>query len=396
MIISSNLGFPRIGPRRELKKALEAFWAGKADEATLQQTGQALRRQAWLWQKEAGIAHIPSNDFSLYDHVLDTAAMVGAVPSRFGENSGLVPLATYCAMARGVLPSASGNGQQMPASAVPALEMTKWFDSNYHYLVPEWSPQQRFQLSSTKPIDEFLEASALGIHTRPVLLGPVTLLLLGKSHRPGFDRLSLLESLLPVYEEVLSRLAQAGADWIQIDEPCLATDLDAAACSALERTYQRLGSVASSLSLLVATYFGPLGESLATALRLPVQALHVDLVRGREQLDATLHALPEGMALSLGVVDGRNIWKTDLAKALAPVQQRSWPLAPTECRRPVLLLLHVPVDWPWKPAGTPLRLAAFARQKWPKLPRGQGGRERSLASRQIAEIPHPETARSPP
>ena len=179
MVITSNLGFPRIGPNRELKKALEGFWAGKIDEQSLQDTCRAIRRQSWQWQKEAGIGHIPSNDFSLYDHVLDTSVMLGAVPSRFEWDGKTVPLAAYFAMAR-------GDAQK----SIPALEMTKWFDTNYHYLVPELHPYQTFQLCSAKPIDEFLEARKLGIHTRPVLLGPVTYLLLGKSHEAAF-RVSL-------------------------------------------------------------------------------------------------------------------------------------------------------------------------------------------------------------
>ncbi|MDZ7618450.1 MAG: 5-methyltetrahydropteroyltriglutamate--homocysteine S-methyltransferase, partial [Patescibacteria group bacterium] len=194
MVVASNLGFPRIGLRRELKKALEQYWTCKIDERTLRDTCREIRRQSWQWQQEAGIGHIPSNDFTMYDHVLDTSVMVGAVPPRFEWDGDAVSLTTYFAMARGDI-----------RTNTPAFEMTKWFDTNYHYLVPELRPGQTFQLCSTKAVDEFLEARALGIHTRPVLLGPVTFLLLAKSHDAELDNLSLLDALLPVYEELLGR-----------------------------------------------------------------------------------------------------------------------------------------------------------------------------------------------
>jgi 5-methyltetrahydropteroyltriglutamate--homocysteine methyltransferase len=214
-VTPTNLGFPRIGAHRELKKALESYWASKLSEAELLEKAKELRRQHWQWQQQAGIAHIPSNDFSLYDHVLDTTAMVGAVPRRYGWSGGTVDLNTYVAMARG---SSEGAG-------VTAMEMTKWFDTNYHYIVPEFEAGQTFRLASTKAIDEFLEAKALGIQTRPVLLGPISYLLLGKSKSPSFDPISLATALLPIYEEVLRRLHAAGAEWVQIDEPCLVLDL---------------------------------------------------------------------------------------------------------------------------------------------------------------------------
>ncbi len=334
MIVSSNLGFPRIGPDRGLKKALESYWSGKTGQQALQETGRSIRRQSWQWQQEAGIQHVPSNDFSLYDHVLDTSVIVGAIPPRFDGDGGPASLATYFAMARG---DAKTN--------VPPLEMTKWFDTNYHYLVPELQPGQKFRLCSTKPVDEFQEAKSLGIHTRPVLLGPVTYLLLGKSRGEGFHNLSLLKALLPVYEELLDKLARAGADWVQMDEPCLATDLDDTAQAALQRAYGRLGSVSPQLALLIASYFGPLRDNLAAAVSLPVQALHVDLVRGQSQLDEVLARLPEHVRLSAGLVDGRNIWKTDLAQAAGLLRRVVNAIGEDRTMvGPSCSLLHVPVD----------------------------------------------------
>ena len=214
MGISSNLGFPRMGVHRELKKALEAHWAGKLDESGLLAVGRVLKLNHWVLQQQVGIGHIPSNDFSFYDHVLDTATMVGAVPERYMWRGSQVDLATYFSMARG---TARKSGQ----ADVPAMEMTKWFDTNYHYIVPEFTAKQIFSLGSMKPVEEFLEAKAVGVHTRPVLLGPVSFLLLGKAKETGFNPLLLLEGILPVYEEVLRQLANAEAEWVQIDEPGL-------------------------------------------------------------------------------------------------------------------------------------------------------------------------------
>ncbi|HEY8449536.1 MAG TPA: 5-methyltetrahydropteroyltriglutamate--homocysteine S-methyltransferase, partial [Bacillota bacterium] len=311
-----NLGFPRIGARRELKRATEAYWQGALDRAALLETGAELRRRHWQLQREAGIDSIPSNDFSFYDQVLDMACLVGAVPERFAALAAQHPVDLAFAMARGV----TGGG-----AGVPALEMTKWFDTNYHYLVPELEPGQRFELAGTKPVDEFLEARALGITTRPVLIGPVSFLLLAKPAGAPFDRLSLLDNLLPVYQQLLERLAAAGAEWVQLDEPFLALDLDAEQRAAFPRAYGALAEAvrgrggAPAVKLMVATYFEGLRENLPTALALPVQALHLDLVRAPEQLDAALgHGVPERLVLSLGVVDGRNVWKTDLSAALAP------------------------------------------------------------------------------
>ncbi len=337
MVTATNLGFPRLGAQRELKWAVEKYWSGKSSQAEVERTASDLRARHWKLQKALGLDHIPSNDFSLYDHVLDTSVMVDAVPSRFRQSGELSGLPLYFAMARGF--ENGGTGPDLTA-----MEMTKWFDTNYHYIVPEFALGQEFRLGWTKPVDEFLQAKSLGISTRPVLLGPVSFLLLGKmvTGRPG-EQLKLLERLVPVYEEVLKLLRQAGADWVQIDEPCLVLDLPEEAHSAFRVAYQRLTTMAPSL--LIATYFGGLGDNLRTALSLPVAALHVDVVRQAEELGRVLEQFPSGMSLSLGVVDGRNIWRTDLDRAFTLIGRALDQLGQDRVMvGPSCSLLHVPVD----------------------------------------------------
>ena len=338
MVIAASLGWPRIGPKRELKKALESFWAGKSTEKDLLAEAKILRKRAWKAQAALGIGSVPSNDFSFYDHVLDAACMVGAVPARYGLASGKVDLRTYFAMARGL---------QDGKTDVPAMEMTKWFDSNYHYIVPEFARGTQFRLATTKCVDEFEEARAAGVKTRPVLLGPVSFLLLGKmKDGSGESPLALLPRLLPVYAEVLGRLAKAGAEWVQLDEPCLVLDLDAAAKAAFPEAYKALAAAEPRLRLMVATYFGDLRGNLELALSLPVAGLHLDLVRnGAGDLDAALAKAPSSLTLSLGVVDGRNIWRTDLAKALAPVEKAVAAIGKDRVQvAPSCSLLTSPVD----------------------------------------------------
>jgi 5-methyltetrahydropteroyltriglutamate--homocysteine methyltransferase len=339
MAACANLGFPRIGPGREVKRALEGYWSGRVDRAELESAGRQTRRDSWQRQRDAGIDHIPSNDFSYYDQVLDTCAMVGAVPHRYGWTGGTVDLDLYFAMARGIQEAEGGRD-------VTAMEMTKWFDTNYHYIVPEFWPDQEFSLSSTKVIDEFNEALELGIRTRPVLLGPVSFLLLGKAREGGSQPLELLDRVVAVYEEVLGRLAAAGAGWVQLDEPCLVLDLDGRARAAFERAYGRLRRAAGGLSLLLTTYFGELGENLETAVKLPVDGLHVDLVRGPQQLEPVLDRLPGHFTLSAGVVDGRNVWANDLPRTLLEVLQRIQArLGPDRLIvAPSCSLIHVPID----------------------------------------------------
>ncbi len=339
-MMTHNIGFPRIGPHRELKRALENYWAGRNTEPQLLAVAKSIRRENWLRQKSVGIDLIPSNDFSLYDQVLDTCALVGAVPGHFHWTDQHVNLNTYFAMARGATRS---NGQ-----VLSALEMTKWFDTNYHYLVPELHPRQTFRIASTKPFDEFNEARTLGVETMPVFIGPVSFLLLGKAHTASgeaFDRLSLLPALLPVYEAVFRQLESLGARWVQFDEPVLALDLSPAELAALQTAYARLRTVAHSAQIMLATYFGELGENLPAALRLPVDALHVDSARAPQELATVLEAIPESMALSVGVVDGRNIWRNDFADSLRLLELARNKLGSERLMiSPSCSLLHVPVS----------------------------------------------------
>ena len=359
MARSINLGMPRIGPRREMKRAVEAYWAGTIDASALAAAASQRRAAAWHEQRVAGIDSIPSNDFSLYDHVLDTTCLVGAVPARFGPGGGLVDLDTSFALARGTTTTADG--------AVAPLEMTKWFDTNYHYLVPELGPETTFALSSTKPVDEFTEARALGIVTRPVLLGPVTYLSLAKATTTGFAPLDLLPSLLAVYGEVLDQLAAAGARWVQLDEPILVTDIDDATRLAVRHAYAAL--TRSRLKVLLATYFGGLGDNLSLVTSLPVAGLHVDLVRAPDQLPAVLAALDADTVLSAGVVDGRNVWRHDLRHGLALLAEAERQRGDRLWVGPSCSLQHVPHDLAAETALDPevRGWLAFAAQKLDEL-----------------------------
>ncbi len=368
----ATLGVPRIGRRRELKSALESCWSGKSSTDDLLEAAKKLRAANWIEQRDRGVTKIPSNDFSLYDHVLDTAVMVGAIPSRYGwTGDGTVPLDTYFAMARGTQgEEGPGCGHPGHSRGVTALEMTKWFDTNYHYMVPELADDQAFSLTSAKPVDHFLEARALGIHTRPVILGPVTFLKLAKSHHEGFDPVSLLPGLLPVYEELLGKLAAAGADWVQIDEPALVLDLIPQERQAFASAYSRLSKAAPGLKLMLATYFGALGDNLDTALSLPVAGLHVDLVRAPEQLEPVGRLARKDMVLSLGLIDGRNVWRPDLVSILDRIKPvvAGWPSDRIEIA-PSCSLLHVPIDLELETALDPdvKSWLAFAVQKMDEL-----------------------------
>jgi 5-methyltetrahydropteroyltriglutamate--homocysteine methyltransferase len=343
-IRTHNLGFPRIGAKRELKRVLESFWAGKTSEAQLLETAKAIRAENWRTQQAAGIDLIPSNDFSFYDQVLDTSALLGAVPERFHWSGNNVDLKTYFAMARGVSKTedcgtCSGN------HATTALEMTKWFDTNYHYLVPELHAGQTFQISSTKPFDEFAEALALGIKTVPVIIGPLTFLLLAKSRGENFDRLSLLPKLLPVYAEILRRLKSQGAEWVQLDEPALCLDLTPEQRAAYESAYERIRQSAPELKLLLTTYFGDLRDNLKTTVQLPVNALHFDAVRAPQELERLLAELPKDKQLSLGVVDGRNIWRNDFERSLNLLRQAAKVVGDERLLvSPSCSLIHSPVS----------------------------------------------------
>ena len=343
-----TLGYPRIGPDRELKKATEAYWRGALPAAELEAAGARLRRRNWETQRAAGIDLIPSNDFSFYDQTLDLTCLVGNVPRRFGWKGGQVDLDTRFAVARGVRPRHdAGHGDCAGCAADTfASEMTKWFDTNYHYLVPEFSAEAEFRLSATKVFDEFSEALALGIRTKPVLIGPVTYLLLGKAApgQPDFDRLSLLDRLLPVYREILQGLARQGAEWVQLDEPAFVLDLTDGQRAVLRRAYAALASAAPGLKLLVASYFGELRGNLDTFLALPVAALHVDAVRGAGELEAILARFPVEKCLSVGIVDGRNIWKNDFARSLELLGRARAALGDGRLLvAPSCSLLHAPI-----------------------------------------------------
>ncbi len=327
-IRTHNLGYPRIGEQRELKKATEAFWQGKLTREELQETGRKLRHQNWLKQQAAGIDLIPVNDFSFYDQILDASCLLGNVPPRFGKATDAADFETQFTIARGQRESAAHGedacGCGHDHAPAFASEMTKWFDTNYHYIVPEFRADTRFRIAATKLFDEFAEALALGIHAKPVLVGPVTYLSLGKvqdPQNPDFDPFTLLDGLVTVYEEILARLAAQGADWIQLDEPILALDLNDRQRDAFLECYPRLARAAGPAKLLVASYFGELRDNLPLFLSLPVAALHLDGVRGRDEIDSVLGWFPANKILSLGIVDGRNIWKNEFADSLMVIEK---------------------------------------------------------------------------
>jgi 5-methyltetrahydropteroyltriglutamate--homocysteine methyltransferase len=367
MVRSTILGYPRIGRDRELKRACEALWAGKQQADALFAVAAELRRAHWGGQRDAGIDLIPVNDFSLYDHVLDAIALVGAVPERYHWQGETVDLDTYFAMARGA---------QRADLDAPALEMTKWFDTNYHYLVPEWRTGQHFRLASTKPFDELAEALALGINVKPVLVGPFSLAFLGKAQD---DRVSLLRDILPglveVYGEILDRLAAQGATWIQLDEPCLVQDRTPEELAALRDAYTELGGHRGrqgQARLIIQTYFGHVGESYEALADLPVDGIGLDLVRGRRHNLEILrrHGLPSDKALVAGIVDGRNIWRTDLEAALDLLHEVT-TLVPHErlLLAPSSSLLHVPYDAQREDGIAPevREWLAFAEQKMAEI-----------------------------
>ncbi len=344
---STVLGYPRIGANRELKKAVEAYWAGTVDAEALASTAAGLRAQVWRTLRDARLDAIPSNTFSYYDQMLDTAVAVGAVPTRFSR-LGLSALDTYFAMARGV-------------DAEPALELTKWFDTNYHYLVPEIAPDTVFTANPAKALDEYAEARGLGITTRPVFVGPATFLLLAK----GVDPFARLDDLVQAYARILAELAHAGVGWVQLDEPAYAADRSPAEIDALGRAYTRLGELTHRPRIFVATYFGDLGDALPALLDTPVDAVGLDLVAGAGNLHRLAAAGPlGGKTIVAGLVDGRNVWRTDLRAAVAAGATVAG-LADHVAVSSSCSLLHVPVDLSAETHLDP-RLSerlAFARQK---------------------------------
>ncbi|GAE84178.1 5-methyltetrahydropteroyltriglutamate-homocysteine methyltransferase [Bacteroides reticulotermitis JCM 10512] len=331
---------------------------GKISKEILLCQGKLIREENWKMQETSGIDLIPSNDFSFYDHVLDMTLTVGAIPARY-DSLRNDKLELYFAMARGI---------QKGDKDVIAMEMTKWFDTNYHYIVPEFVKDQEFSLFDTKAVDEYKEARKLGVQTKPVLIGPISYLLLGKEKGGGFHRIDLIERLLPVYAQLLKLLEDEGAEWIQIDEPFLALDLDEQTRELYRKVYAQIREYTKS-KLLLTTYFDGLKDNTQIALALPVDALHLDLVRCPEQLDAVLAEFPADKTLSLGIVDGRNIWKNDLEQSLSVVRKAVKALGTDR----VLIassssLLHVPYDLEVETREEVLsaeikRWLAFARQK---------------------------------
>ncbi|AZF15702.1 5-methyltetrahydropteroyltriglutamate--homocysteine S-methyltransferase [Pseudomonas sp. R3-18-08] len=334
MAVAHSLGFPRIGRDRELKKAQEAFWKGELDEDGLRAVGRDLRKAHWALQKQAGIELLPAGDFAWYDQVLTHSLMFGVVPERFRPADGQATLQTLFGMARGVSDNCCGGAH--------AQEMTKWFDTNYHYLVPEFSVDQQFHLGWEQLFEEVQEARDLGHSVKPVVIGPLTYLWLGKAKGADFDKLELLDRLLPLYGQIFQRLAELGVEWVQIDEPILVLDLPQAWKNAFERAYNLIQR--DPLKKLVATYFGGLEENLGLAANLPVDGLHIDLVRAPEQYPTILDRLPAYKVLSLGLVNGRNVWRCDLEKALATVQHAHEKLGDRLWVAPSCSLLHSPVD----------------------------------------------------
>ncbi|MCP1476564.1 5-methyltetrahydropteroyltriglutamate--homocysteine methyltransferase [Pseudomonas sp. EB276 TE3739] len=334
MALAHSLGFPRIGRDRELKKAQEAFWKGELNEAGLREVGRELRKAHWDLQKNAGIDLLPVGDFAWYDQVLTHSLMFGVIPERFRPHDGKATLQTLFSMARGVSTACCGGAH--------AQEMTKWFDTNYHYLVPEFSADQQFQLGWEQLFEETEEARALGHNVKPVIIGPLTYLWLGKTKGADFDKLDLLDRLLPLYGQIFARLAALGVEWVQIDEPILVLDLPQEWKNAFERAYNQIQR--DPLKKLLATYFGGLEENLGLAANLPVDGLHIDLVRAPDQYPTILDRLPAYKVLSLGVVNGRNVWRCDLQNALATLRHAHERLGDRLWIAPSCSLLHSPVD----------------------------------------------------
>jgi len=330
MINTISIGYPRIGPKRELKKALESFWKGEISENDLNKVAQDLRKYNWETQKKNGIDILSSNDFSFYDQVLDMICLLGAIPERYKWDGNNVTSKTYFAMAR---------GSQTKELDVGALEMTKWFDTNYHYLVPELKPDQNFKISSDKIFKEFEEAKALGFNTKPILLGPITFLMLAKSTDGKTNTLNLLDRILPVYKDVIKKLVSLGATWIQIDEPYLVKDLDTEVVSKIKTALDELKLAAGNSKLLVTTYFESLDIKVFEEInKSSIDAIHFDLIRGVKNINHLDKVTNK--TISLGVVDGRNIWKSNLEEKIDLVKKYNKDVfISSSCP-----LLHTPYD----------------------------------------------------
>ena len=353
------LGHPRIGEKRELKKAIESYWKENIDETTLLKIASDIKKKNWLHQKEIGIDIIPSNDFSLYDQVLDMSLTLNCIPKRFRELKNKVSFVDlYFAMARGF---------QKDNFDIVALEMTKWFDTNYHYLVPEFEKEQKFELNSCKIISEYREALKEGIKTKPVLIGPLTYLLIGKEKESGFHRLDLIDRLLPVYIELITELQNEGVTYIQFDEPYLSLNLSYKERECYLETYTILRAKFPKITFVLANYFGDLNDNLNLALSLPVDVLHVDLVRGLDELDSILIHQNKNQILSLGIVDGRNIWRNNFDTSIEIINKAKAVKGDNLWISSSCSLLHSPYDLVNEKDGSiPKEVTqwlAFAKQK---------------------------------
>lgn len=332
-----NLGFPRIGAKRELKFALESYWKGESSRDALKTLGAQLRQRHW--ENQAGLDWVPVGDFSFYDQVLDTSFMLGNLPERVQGFHGDT-LDNYFRVARGR--SAKGLEDHSDCcGGVAAGEMTKWFDTNYHYIVPEFTAETRFKLDASNLLEQLAEAKAQGVNAKPVIIGPVTYLAIGKA-KDNANKLDLLAQLLPVYAELLDTLSRQGVEWVQVDEPVLVTELDADWQQAFKTAYQHLKD--AKVKLLVASYFGQLQENAQLAASLPVAGLHVDAINDRDGVQSLLNLLGDDKVLSLGVINGRNIWKTDLTAVLDWLEPIARRLGDRLWIAPSCSLLHVPVD----------------------------------------------------
>jgi 5-methyltetrahydropteroyltriglutamate--homocysteine methyltransferase len=361
-MLKNNLGYPRAGTHRELKKACEQYWAGKTGRIELFSVARKLREEHWKLQQYAGVDLIPCNDFSFYDQVLDTSLMLGAIPRRYTEvltkNENNSEIDLYFAMAR---------GYQKDGLDITAMEMTKWFDTNYHYIVPEFTADHQFRIFSEKVFEEFnLAKQVTGSIPKPVLIGPVSYLLLGKEKQAGFDKINLIKKVVPVYIEIFKRLQSQGAVWVQLDEPFLTLDVTEKEKEAFIYAYREIKKQCPELKVLLTTYFESLHENTSLAVNLPVSALHIDLVRGQDQLDEVLTLMPDNLMLSLGVIDGRNIWKNDYIRSLAHIKKAIAVIGKERVMiAPSCSLLHTPFDLDLETAILPeiKNWMAFAKQK---------------------------------
>ncbi len=360
-MLTQNLGYPRIGSQRQLKKACEQYWTGKITFDELNGIANVIKQENWQTQLDAGIDLIPCNDFSFYDQILDTSLLLGVIPQRYEpvlqvNNNKEIDL--YFAMAR---------GYQKDGLDITAMEMTKWLDTNYHYLVPEFTAAQEFTINNEKIFKEYTDAkNLLGNKAKPVLIGPVSYLLSGKEKEQGFERIDLIKKLVPVYADIINRLKQLGAEWVQLDEPYLALDLSKKEKEAFEFAYRSIANRVNGIKTLVATYFEGLPDNTQLAVNLPIAALHIDLVRAPEQLDEVLTLIPDTLILSLGVVDGRNVWKNDYERTIKLIYKAVGKLGSERVIiAPSCSLLHSPIDLDIETTIDPeiKNWMAFAKQK---------------------------------